>query len=454
MAVIVAGALGAAVGDLACSTASSPGQGTSATTSASGEPIVIGVSDSLTGGLKGIGNPLQNSIRVAEQYLNSLGGVLGRKLKFVIADDTSDEGAIAQQTVKSLLSQGAIAMIGPNGSGQVAAVQDILFKQHVLQISATATSPDLSKLQPQHDRYFFRTVPPDELQGKAVVRFAVLGPSAIGVDAGGAAACKRMALFYYTNTYGKAMADVIKANFPTKSGGGTIVADVMVATDVRSDYATEVMTIVNAKPDCLATIIYDDVGDVFMANLKTAIATPPAGWNPAFFVIGTDGVYTDDYLVNGRQNRADPMSPTVVEGVYGTNPDTNPPTAQYNDFKNLYVAEYPLAAGVDDIDPYTANQFDAAVLVALAIEQAGTTTDPVKLRDALYLISRKENRAYGPRDLLSALEAIRRGGPIHYTGASGDLDIDDSGNVLAGYIVWHVKNGKFETIAHVKALDL
>lgn len=436
-----------------CSTSSSPPQGTSSSTTAAGEPIVIGVSDSLTGGLKGIGTPLQSSIRVAEHYVNSLGGVLGRKLRFVVADDTSDEGAIARQTVQSLLAQGAVAVVGPNGSGQVSAVQDILFKAKVLQISATATSPDLSKLQPQHDRYFFRTVPPDDLQGKAVVRFAVLGPNGIAADGGGAVACKRLALFYYTNTYGTAMAQVIKDNFPSKSGG-TIVADVKVATDVRSDYVAEVNAIVATRPDCLATIIYDDVGDVFMTNLKAAVMTPPPGWNPAFFVIGTDGVYTDAFIVNGRQNRADANSPTVVEDVYGTNPDTNPPNrTQYNDFKGLFTAQYPLV-GVADIDPYTANQFDAAILIALAIEQAGTTTDPVKLRDALYAVSRKDNKAFGPGELVDALAAIRRGQPIHYTGASGDLELDDNGNVVAGYIVWHVKQGKFETLAHVKAGDL
>jgi neutral amino acid transport system substrate-binding protein len=452
--VIVAGMVAAAAGHVACSSSSSSGHGTNPLSSAAGDPIVIGVSDSLTGGLKGIGGPLQNSIRVAEQYINSLGGVLGRKLKFVIADDTSDEAMVAEDTARSLLAQGAVAVIGPNGSGQVAAVQDIFFKAKVLEISATATSPDLSTAQPAGDRYFFRTVPPDGLQGDAVIRLAVLGPSGIAADAGGPVVCKKMALFYYTNSYGMAMAAVIKRDFPTKSGGGSIVADVMVGTAVRSDYNAEVKTIVDAKPDCLATILYDDVGDVFMTNLTTAIATPPVGWNAGFFVIGTDGVYTEDYIVNGRQNRADPMSPTVVEGVYGTNPDTNPLTAHYNEFKNLYTAQYPLQAGQADLDAYTANEFDAAVLIALAIEQAGGTSDPVKLRDSLYAVSKKENLAFGPGELLSAFEAIRRGTPIHYAGASGDLELDDHGDVVAGYIVWHVVGGKFVTVAHVKASDL
>jgi branched-chain amino acid transport system substrate-binding protein len=444
-----------AASDLACSSSSgAPAQGNSAATSAYGDPITIGVSNSLTGGLKGIGTPLQNAVRVAEQYVNSSGGVLGRKLRFVIEDDQSDEGATAQATMKSLLSQGAVAVIGPNGSGQVAAVQDLPFKAKILELSATATSPTLSAAQPMHDRYFFRTVPPDDLQGKAVVRLAILGPAGLSADGGAGVACKKMALFYYTNPYGTAMAQVIKDNFPSKSGGGTIVADVMVGTDVKSDYNTEVTTIVNAKPDCMSTIVYDDVGDAFMTAFHAALMTPPVGWNPAFFVIGTDGVYTQDYITNGRINRADPNSMTVVENVYGTNPDTNPPGPNYNDFANLYKAQFPLPAGQDDVDAYAANEFDAAILIALAIEQAGTASDSTKIRDALYAVSRKTNRPFGPGELVSALEAIRKGTPIHYAGASGDLEFDDAGNVVAGYIIWHVKMGKFETLAHVKASDL
>src|SRR5258706_4730548 len=88
---------------------------------------VIGVSDSLTGGIAGIGTPIQNAVRVAEAYVNSKGGILGKKVKFVVEDDTSDEGDIAKGTITKLLGEGAGAIIGPNGSGQVSAVQQLLY---------------------------------------------------------------------------------------------------------------------------------------------------------------------------------------------------------------------------------------------------------------------------------------------------------------------------------------
>jgi branched-chain amino acid transport system substrate-binding protein len=423
------------------------------------DPIVIGVSDTLTGGLKGIGTPLQNAVKVAEQYINSAGGVLGRKVRFVIKDDASDEGAVVTSTVNSLLGDNAAAILGPNGSGQVAAVEQLLADRQIVELSATATSPILTRKQSGGTGFFFRTVPPDDFQGRAVVNVVVNGPqgtappsSDAGVGAG--AFCKRLGLFYYTNTYGTAMAAVIKQVIKDKHPAVSIVADVMVDVAVKSSYGAEVGQIVLARPDCVAMIVYDDVGDVFMTNLIAATTPAPSGWNPNFFVIGTDGVFTADFVVNGRQNRADPKSPTAADGVYGTNPDTNPATTQYNDFKNLYVAAFPLSPGATDLDAYVANEFDAALVIALAIQQARGTSDRIKLRDAIYANSSDSNKAYGPADLIGALEALERGDKIHYRGASGDLQFDPRGDVVAGYIVWRANKTGFDTIRRIKPEEL
>jgi len=223
---------------------------------------------------------------------------------------------------------------------------------------------------------------------------------------------------------------------------------VTVDTVVKADYSAEVTKIVNGKPDCLAMIVYDDVGDAFLTSLKAGI--PSSGWNPNFFIIATDGSYTESLITNGRPG---PGQPTVAEGIYGTNPDTNPLTREYSDFKTLYTSQFPLPAGQDDIDAYASNQYDAALLVALAIQKAGGTTDKVALRDALYAVS-KGGKAHGPADFVGAIADIQNGVDIDYNGASGPVDLQDDGNVQAGYIIWHVNGGKFETVERFKAADL
>jgi branched-chain amino acid transport system substrate-binding protein len=459
--VIAAGAalqMGACTSSNDTNTSNDAGAGASGDGSSSGNTITIGVSNSLTGGLKGIGGPLHNAWKVAEGYINAQGGVLGKTLKFQEIDDTSDDGNVIKGVANKLLGMNIAAVIGPNGSAQVKAVQDLFAAQKVIQISATATSTDLSTIQPLHDRYFFRTVPADSLQGRAVAKLASLGiAGAGGADAGtGAAdggappgACQRLALFYYTNAYGTPMADVIKGIIPQSE----IVADVTVDSSVRADYSVEVGKIVAANPDCLAMVVYDDVGDKFLLQLRSALQVVAPAPLP-FLVMGTDGVYTSTFIASGRNDPSNSALPTAVEGVYGTNPDTNPPDSQdYAFFKNLYTAQFPLPAGQDDIDAYASNEFDAAILIALAIQQAGGTADKVKLRESLYAVA-KGGKVHGPGDFGTAIADIMAGTDIDYNGASGPVDLDDSGNSLSGYIFWKVVNGKFVTLKHVKAAEL
>lgn len=418
------------------------------------QPIIIGVSLGLTGALDSFSAPLQNAARVAEGQINALGGIFGRPVVFKVVDDTSDEGAAAQKAVQSLLDAGAVAIIGPVGSSQVVATHQLAFGKKVIMISPSASSPDLTTIEPARDRYLFRTTPPDDLQGKAVSLFALHGPPRRagdgGVDAGGAGAslCQKMAIVRIDNAYGNAMAKVIAGYLPTK--GGTITANISVPVKRADNYKSEVDQVIRSAPQCLAFIAYDDVGDQFMVDLKARIAELP----PSFIVIGTDGLYTSGFITNGRADKTNPASPTIAEGVYGTNPDTNPPTGEFADFRNLYNAYFPLGAGKQP-EAYTANVYDAAILAILAVIQAGTTTDGAKIRDALYAVS-KGGTAYGPAQLGDAIQAIKLGQDIDYKGASGNVDLDDNGNTVSDYIVWEVVNGKFAEppIDRIKATEL
>jgi branched-chain amino acid transport system substrate-binding protein len=425
-----------------------------------GAPITIGVTIALTGDLKGTGVPLQNSVRVAEQQINSFGGVLGRRVVFHVLDDTTDKGNTLRGNVQKLIDEGAVAILGPIGSGQVGEVanQDKpgpfnTFTRRVIELSGTSTSPDLSTMQPATNRYFFRTVPNDNLQGKAVALFALKGPQQ---GEAGATGCRKLAIVHNDDSYGNPFSKAVQAAFT--GGGGTITKDQPIPTDVKPSYAAEVTAALGGSPECMAIIVYDPAGDEFIRELKAAQKANPTLVAPGFFIIGTDGIYTSDLIVNGRTNKADPSSPTVVEGIYGTNPDPNPETTEYGDFKNLYLAQFSLEQAQSDLGGQVANFYDAAVLAALAVQKAGGTTDPVKIRDALFDVSRggkaRSAKVYGPAKLGEALQALQKGEEINYTGASGDVDFDESGDVLGNYIVWKVENGQFKTVDRITSGSL
>jgi neutral amino acid transport system substrate-binding protein len=360
-----------------------------------------------------------------------------------------------------LLADGAVAVIGPVGSSQVVAVQDLLRQNQVIHISPSATSPDLTTIQPPEERFFFRTTPADDVQGRALVVLATRG-LASGPDAGtpdggaGANGCRRMALVHIDNAYGNGMAQVVTSFMPSR--GGSIVLDLAVPVQASAQYKNEITQVMNARPDCMTLIAYDVVGDQVMRDLASARAAQPTQLPPGFFVVGTDGIYTSGFLVNGRVDPSDPGSPTVAEGVVGTNPDTNPKTREYSEFKNLYASHFPLPAcdpanpEASEPSPFTANIFDACVMTALALASAGTK-DRIRIRDALIDVSRG-GRTFSPARLGDALQAIQAGQDIDYKGASGNVDLDENGNTVGDYIVWRVVGGRYRTIGRINAETL
>jgi branched-chain amino acid transport system substrate-binding protein len=401
-------------------------------------PILVGVSLGLSKGLAAFARPLRDAIRVAEGEINAAGGVLGRRVVFDVQDDESDEDrGIVDRIANDFVARGAVAVIGPLGSQQVVKTQAIYAKGNVIQITPSATSTDLTTLQPSGDRWLFRTTPADDFQGAAVLLLARRTPRGLGdggapqVDGGPPSTCSQLALVHVDNAYGKSMADVIAQNFP--KGGGTLTIRKALSVKLVGSYADVASEIIKQKPECLALIAYDDVGAPFVRDFKAdpgyaALATK------GFFFIGTDGIYTDGFLVGGRQNEADPTSPNSSEGFFGTAPDTQPGTKEYNEFRALFSSRVPL--GTKEAPSFAANSFDAAVLLALAIQRAGTVDDRNAVRRALVEVATPPGRPYTPAQLGEALLAAKQGDDLDYKGASGAVDLEPNGNVKSGFLVW------------------
>ena len=443
----------------------------------------IGVSNTLTGGLSFAGMSIHKGWTVAEYLVNSNGGILGKPLKFVELDDETDDdtqaddGGVVTGVARQLIADDVAAVIGPNGSNQVLTVENLFYQNRFLEVTASATSDELTTIQPpmtaDGGRYLFRTVPPDSYQGRALAYLANLGVAGVSalaaadsgaalpntcVDAGASSAgegadagppgCSTLAIVYYDNAYGTPMEAVVEDDYR-----GTVVARVTVKATVAPDYTSEISTIVASNPACLAMIVYNDVADALLLQMAQTLGVG-AGAFP-FMVLGTDGVYDSEFIADGRTNPADMSSPSVAEGTYGTDPDSDPVASQdYAFFASQYELLYPLPAGQSEVAPYASNEFDAAMLIALAIAQAGGVSDRVKLRDAFYAVSNGDGESRGASELLSALSDIQAGRPVSYRGASGPTTMNPEGNVTAGYILWQVQNGNLVTLRHVPFCEI
>ena len=249
---------------------------------------------------------------------------------------------------------------------------------------------------------------------------------------------------------------VIADNFPKRGVGRSIVLRKKIPVDLEPDYASEAAELIKAAPECVALISYEKVAAQLVRDVKVSPGYQPLADKGLFF-IGTDGVFTPGFLQLSRENRADDTSPSTAEGVFGTNPDTQPGTKEYNEFKAIYRSYFP---ALPEAPPFTANTYDAAILIALAIQQAGNVTDRSAIREGLRKVSTEPGKPFTPAQVGEALLALRDGQEINYKGASGNVDLEANGNVKAGFIVWEAfrnpttKKVDYRTVAQFTTEEL
>lgn len=404
--------------------------------------LTIGVATALSGDLQVIGASQQNATRVAEAHINACGGILGKRVVFPIVDDETSVNGF-RKALDQLFAQKPSALIGPTSSGQAIDGQDRIFQANLLQISASASTPTMTLAQPSHDRTFFRTTASHELQARALAILTTGGSTAIGMPK-----CTRAIIFHNDDDYGTPIARKVDEHMRARNG--SVVLDVAIPPVVKGNYEAEAQTIV-AKAigaggmatgaDCQILVTFPPAGAAYMLAFKKAIESNTARDWSTFSTIGTNGVFQLPFIELSRTG-PDPRS-TRAEGVFGMQPESNPPGPAYDDFRRLYTAYFPNAAS--PLPAYTSNQFDAAILLALAMERAGTSTDTTKIREALFEVARPPGQAFGPGQLSEALAALRRNEDIDYQGASGDVDFDEFGDVSGDYILWKVEGGVFKT---------
>lgn len=373
------------------------------------DPIRIGVVVPLSGSLGTDGPGWRDAARLAALEINAAGGPLpGRPIELVVLDSETNPSraeAVARRLVED---EEVVAVIGAAASSISLGIAQVTTPAQVPQISCCSTSDLLTQFNadlPVEDRYFFRTSPADILQSQVV---------AIAAEDLG---CTGMAILHLDDSYGQPFGEAIESAYVAR--GGNVVVRVPF-TDDQPSYATEVQMVADAAPDCIAMVAFPVSAANIIRDWDALSTAPAVRW------IGTDGVRAPGFV-------DEVVEPRLIAGFYGTSPVTDAPTAAYAAFAEHYAAVF----GSEPI-PFSANQYDAVALIALAIAQAGTTDGPA-VRDALREVSTLEVddaqvRAGQLADGLSLVRQMRGG--INYQGASGNTDFNDLGDVVTPYEIW------------------
>ncbi|MGC4894490.1 ABC transporter substrate-binding protein [Micromonospora sp. DT31] len=146
-------------------------------------PLVLGGLLPKTGDLALAYPQLAAGATLAVNEVNAAGGVLGEPVKWVEGDDGTNP-ATAKATVAAHVSRGVHVIIGAGASGISRAVlPDVVAAGRIL-FSPSNTDAGLSSVEDQG--LYFRTAPPDSLQGRALADVMLRdGPRKIAILARG-----------------------------------------------------------------------------------------------------------------------------------------------------------------------------------------------------------------------------------------------------------------------------
>ena len=384
------------------------------------DTISLGVMAPASGTNAEKGESVYNGVLLAIEQVNAAGGVLGKPLAMVKADDQSDASKAPGKAAR-LLGQGIVAIVGDVQSGVTKAV---LLQQAkpagCVMVSPGSTSPDYSNpAKIDTGGYFFRTVPNDSLQGKVIAQRA----NSLGY--------KKLGIINVYNTYGNGLAGVLKSTFEALPGHTTIVATYSEEPTPHPSYSQEIAPILAAQPDAIALIGYPGGGSQIVKDWISSNQLPSVPW------LFSEALKADSFVANVS-------NPQRLEGLTGTTPYSG--GDNYNHFANDYVARFKISPG-----PYAVNAYDAAVVIALAMQKGGAATRSA-VKDNLRNVVGGSGTAITPGadGVKAGLTALKAGQDVAYQGASEPLGFDSHGDVTTGiYAVWQIKGGAIQSTSQI-----
>jgi branched-chain amino acid transport system substrate-binding protein len=138
--------------------------------SAAEQELRVGAIASTTGNLLVQGKNLQNGATMAVDEINQAGGVNGKKIKLIFENDQSDTGKTQAAAKKLIYEDKVLAILGPCGSPQIYATQQVTEPEKIVLISHVGSGPRLTK---EGQKYYFRNAISAVYQTMDLLRYAM-----------------------------------------------------------------------------------------------------------------------------------------------------------------------------------------------------------------------------------------------------------------------------------------
>lgn len=324
--------------------------GCSSTPSASdSKEIRIGANIEMTGSVANYGKSAFNGIQLAFKEVNAAGGVLGKQIKVIQADNKS-EASEATNAMTKLITQDKVSLImGPITSSNAIAALQVAQDNKIPVITPTGTNAKITVDNGKVRPYVFRSCFIDPFQGVVMANFATKTLNA------------KTAVIYIDNSsdYSKNLAESFEAQF-VKNGGTVIGKEAFLQKD--QDFKSTLTKIKALNPETIfIPAYYEEVGKIAKQAREMGISVP---------FIGTDG-WDDPKIAEVAGAAA--LNNTFFSNHYSSQ-DVDPNIVK---FVEAYKKEYG-----QEPNAFAALGYDAALMVVDSIKRANSA-EPEKIREAL-----------------------------------------------------------------------
>ncbi|KPQ18818.1 MULTISPECIES: ABC transporter substrate-binding protein [unclassified Halomonas] len=380
--------------------------------------VKVGFLGGFTGGIESLTPPIFDGAQLAVKQINEQGGILdGQTLEMPSGDTTcSDASAASNAADRMVNSEDVTAIVGALCTGAtISAANNAAIPGDVVMVSPASTAPAVTELD--DDDLVFRTVPSDAFQGEMLAKLLIEK----GIN--------EVAVTFVNNDYGQGLSEAFATTF--ESEGGSVVES-LAHEDNRSDYRSELGTLSSAGVETLVVLAYADTSGqtVLRQAAESGVFTQ---------YVGADGMVGNSLV--------EAVGADVLDGMIATRPGS--PDLPGTD---IFIE----AAEAEDIDPeavFAAQAYDAAFLLALAIEQNGSA-EREGLSEALRDVAMAPGETILPGEWEKALELIAEGEEINYEGASGSHEFDDNGDVPGIVVEMTVEDGEFKRVGELEEDEL
>ena len=351
--------------------------------------------------------PVKNAAALASLHINANGGVLGKNFNLIFNVISDLDVALDNSLV--MMDDYGIQALALSWSSLSLAVLEEAKPRKVVLIADTATSPLLSNAD--DNDLLFRTAPSDIHQGKVIAKLAR--------EKG---ASKSVFVYVKDDVYGESLAEEFEKEFILL--GGNSLGKIAIPKDVEVGFEDYISQTYALSPDVIimgllpTTANSSFINETLNQNYDGLYLLPDASINSVFV-----------------DNLADPR---MLKNAFGVSPSTG-----YNQSKQQqFFAQNYLDAFGEEIDIYSANTYDAVMVLALAIEHAGgvnNSTSPTgtMISQSMREVMNPEGVEVGPLNIDEAFSLVRSNQMINYNGAYSNNDFDVNGDI-AGILAYDI----------------